>query len=420
MSLRLKSYFSGTVEAAMALARKEMGDQAMLVHSRPAQPEVRHLGAYEVVFGIYPSASEEASEPSSEQSERRLAPRRESEPQPEVAASMIESVPESGVETAGQPDSLAHQVSVLRQEMERMVQALTRQNSLGLPHALELPRVPEPAVALEATAGEKGGTHVGSPPQRTGEDARYQLLVEQELNPALAREVASGKPLEGAFEVNATLGREGAGRVIVALVGPPGSGKTTTLAKLAARYGLRARKRVHLLSIDVLRIGAADQLRTLASLLGIGFGFAETPGELDRMIEEQYKKDLILIDTPGLGRADMEDARELAHMLGSDPDIDTHLVLPASMRREDLVRQAHQFRAFHPRKLIFTRMDEASRYGALLSLSAQTGLAVSFLTQGQRIPDDLETATKEHLLTLVGCPWVPCDAQPELGLGAAA
>ena len=412
MSLRLKSYFSGTVEAAMTLARKEMGDQAMLVHSRPAQPEVRHLGAYEVVFGIYPSAPEEASEPSSEQSERRLAPRRESEPRPEA-------VPESAVDAAGQPDSLAQQVAVLRQEMERMVQALALQNSLGLPQALELPRVLAPVVALEAAAGGEGATHE-FPPQRTGEDTTYQLLVEQELNPALAREVSSGKPLEGMFEVNATLGREGAGRVIVALIGPPGCGKTTTLAKLAARYGLQARKRVHLLSIDVLRIGASDQLRTLASLLGIGFGFAETAGELERMIEQHYKKDLILIDTPGLGRADVEDALELAQMLGSDPDIDTHLVLPASMRRDDLVRQAHQFRAFHPRKLIFTRLDEASRYGALLSLSAETGLAVSFLTQGQRIPDDLEAATKEHLLTLAGCPWVPCDAQPELGLGAAA
>ena len=138
------------------------------------------------------------------------------------------------------------------------------------------------------------------------------------------------------------------------------------------------------------------------------------------MIEEQYKKDLILIDTPGLGRADMEDALELAQMLGSDPDIDTHLVLPASMRPEDLGRQAHQFRAFHPRKLIFTRLDEASRYGALLSLSAETGLAVSFLTQGQRIPDDLDPATKEHLLALVGAQWVPSAAQPEVGLGAAA
>ncbi len=414
MSIRLKSYFSGTVEAAMTLARKELGEDAMLIHSRPAQPEVRHLGTYEVVFGVYPGA-EEAAEPLPAQPEHRRGPQAE--------ASTAESPrhPDSLV----QQDSLAQQVAVLRQEMERMMQALARQNSPGPQQAPDLPRaldsgevqeesLPPSSPSLDRSAGES------SPPEESIEETKYQLLVEQELAPALAREVSLGKRLEDAFEVNATLGREGTGRVIVALVGPPGSGKTTTVAKLAAHYGLRARKKVHLLSIDVLRIGASDQLRTLASLLGIGFGFAETPAELDRMIEEQHKKDLILIDTPGLGSADMEDAAELAQMIGSDPDIDTHLVLPASMKSEDLARQVNQFRAFHPHKLIFTRMDESSRYGSLVSLAAGTGLPVSFLTQGQRIPDDLEAATKEHLLELVGAALAPEDTQPALGRGAAA
>jgi flagellar biosynthesis protein FlhF len=321
-------------------------------------------------------------------------------------------------------------MAVLRQEMERMVQALARQNSPGSQQTSRFPQeldsgeaqeLPPPVSSLSLAQSAQESL----PARENVEEAQYQLLVEQGLDPALAREVSLGKHLEDAFEVNATLGREGTERVIVALVGPPGSGKTTTIAKLAARFGLVARKRVHLLSIDVLRIGASDQLRTLASLLGIGFGFAETPAELDRMIEEQYKKDLILIDTPGLGKADMEDAVELAQMIGSDPDIDTHLVLPASMKAEDLARQVDQFRAFHPHKLIFTRMDESSRYGSLLSLAARTGLPVSFLAQGQRIPDDLEPATKEYLLELLGvalvpAPLVPGDARPVLGLGAAA
>jgi flagellar biosynthesis protein FlhF len=181
---------------------------------------------------------------------------------------------------------------------------------------------------------------------------------------------------------------------------------------------------VHILTVDVLRIGAADQLRTLASLLGVGFGVAETPVDLDRMIEEQYNKDLILIDTPGLGKADIEDGRELAHMIGSDPEIDTHLVLPASMKADDLARQVDLFREFRPRKLIFTRMDETSRYGTLLSLAARTRLEVSFLAQGQRIPDDLEIATREGLVRLLA---IPPDLQAAhdihafpLGRGAAA
>jgi len=397
MSIRLKSYFSGTVEAAMALARKEMGEDAMLIHSRLAQPAARHLGTYEVVFGLYPGA-EEADEPEPE-------PRRprNGEAQWEI--------------TAGGQDSLAQQVAALRQEMERMAQLVAQQTSLDLPKTLALTSSPS---RREQPGPESAAMQGPAPVEETQEEAQYRLLVEQELDPALAREVSQGRRLEDTFEVNATLGREGSPRVIVAVVGPPGAGKTTTLAKLAARYGLQQRKRVHLLSIDVLRIGASEQLRTLASLLGIGFGLAETPLDLDRMIEEQYKKDLILIDTPGLGKADMEDGMELAQMIGSDPDIDTHVVLPASMRSADLSRQFHQFRPFHPRKVIFTRLDEASRYGALLSLAAESGLPLSFLTQGQKVPDDLEPATKERLLERLGISLHSEPEQPELGRGVAA
>ena len=399
--MRLKSYFSGTVEAAMALARREMGDDAMLVHSRPSQPEARHLGAYEVVFGTYG----EASGGSEDQQDAKESRQERSGPQPVAPRGEVAT----RVEEAPQEDPLAQQVNQLRREMERMLESLVRQNS-------SIPAQPESARL------------VSKPPRESSEDVIYQWLVEQELDPTLAREVAQGKPLEDAFEVNAVLGRDSPGsaskRAIVALIGPPGAGKTTTLAKLAARYGLGGRKRAHILTSDVLRIGAADQLRTLAALLGIGFGVAETPVELDRMIEEQYNKDLILIDTPGLSKADLEDARELAQMIGSDPEIDTHLVLPASMKADDLARQVELFREFRPRKLIFTRMDETARYGSLVNLAARTRLEVSFLAQGQRIPDDLEIATREGLGKLLA---IPEELQPSsdlravpLGRGAAA
>jgi flagellar biosynthesis protein FlhF len=450
--MRLKSYFSGTVEAAMSLARREMGEEAMLIHSRPASPEARHLGAYEVVFGVYGEAGEGAAAESPRESREARPLASKSSGESPTAAPQAESLP--------QQDWLSQQVARLRQEVERMAESLTRQSSPELKSKEEVelvasrsqqPTEAQPVASRgnsELTARERlgpsasrNGSKALAPVQeqtlpvqdRILEDARYRLLVEQELAPSLAREAAMGKRLEDAFEAHATLGRDGARTVIVALIGPPGSGKTTTLAKLAARYGLQARKRTHILSADVLRIGASDQMRTLASLLGIGFGVAETPLELDRMIEEQYTKDLILIDTPGLGKADAEDARDLAQMIGSDPEIDTHLVLPASMKQEDLARQVEQFRLFRPRKLIFSRMDETSRYGNLVSLAAATGLAVSFLANGQRIPDDLEAATKERLVELLTSPWdagasidlhgdVHGDVQgrPALGHGAAA
>ena len=107
------------------------------------------------------------------------------------------------------------------------------------------------------------------------------------------------------FTADATLGRGPAQPRIVALVGPPGSGKTTTLVKLAVNYGLAARRPVLLLSMDTYRVAAADQLRSYAAILGVGFQLLETVSSLAQAIEENRGKELIFIDTPGLAYGDL-------------------------------------------------------------------------------------------------------------------
>ena len=300
-SMKLKSYFSGTVEAAMELARKELGDEALLVNCAPATPETRYLGAYEVVFGLA-----------------------------EVGADRLGSARDAPIPQKPTRGSAA---------------------DLGV----------RPTAALHAR------------------------LIAQDLDPALAKAVEQGQPLDELFDVEATLGCPGEGRAIVALVGPPGAGKTTTLAKLAAHYGMASRKPVQILSADVLRIGAAEQLRSLASSLGIGFSMAETAGALMQMLEEHRSKELVLIDTPGLSPVEMEDAAELADLIASYPEVDTHLVLPAFMRQSDMSRVIDRYSVFQPKKLLFTRLDETGQYGPLVSQAASWSLPISFL--GDRAGD---------------------------------
>ena len=318
----------------MELANKELGEDALLINARPSTLETRALGAYEVVFGVPAKSDVEV---------------------------VMKPVPLPLVKVSS-TDRLSLDVAELKREIERMAESL------------------------------RGG---GMLPQMPPQSDLYDVLIENELEKGLARQVAGGTPLEGLFEVDSTLGRHGATRGVVALVGPPGVGKTTTLAKLAARFGISSRRPAYILSADVYRIAAADQLRTLAAILGIGFDVVETPVALAQALEEHRGKDWVFIDTPGLAANEMEDGEDLARLIASHPEIDTHLVLSASMKPADLARVIDRYEIFQPKKLLFTRLDETDRYGALVSEAARRSLPISFLGTGQQIPDDLEPASKE-------------------------
>lgn len=358
--MRLKSYFAGTVEAAMALAREELGPEALLVHSKKSGPETRHAGNYEVVFALPPP-----------------------EPPPQPA----EPLPSFGQMFASERDSailkLSSELAMLRSRVEGMSGAIRT------------------APALRAV--EKDGLQGALAEQLAGADMDRDIAAE------IAREAigAAGDPaevrkaIERRIAVDATLGVAGASRRVVALVGPPGAGKTTTLVKLATRYGLSARRSVHLISTDVFRIGAAEQLKLYASILGIGFQAIETPLALAQALEEQRRKDLILIDTPGQGRRRLAEADELAAFMAEDPEIDVHLVVPASSRGCDIGRMASRYALFQPAKFIFTRMDETDHYGPLINLCSREVKPISFLSFGEQIPEDIEPATRERISGLL-------------------
>jgi len=185
---------------------------------------------------------------------------------------------------------------------------------------------------------------------------------------------------------------------LVVLVGPPGVGKTTTLVKLAGRLCLHRRFPVQIISMDNYRVAAAEQLRTYASLLGIGFDALPSASALDTALRQYASKELILIDTPGYGWRDFGMAEDLASLLRAQPNASIQLVVSASMKPTDLSRIADLYELFSYNSLICTKLDETSTVGSLVSECWSRQKPLAYLCSGQRIPDDIELASKETLL----------------------
>jgi flagellar biosynthesis protein FlhF len=188
---------------------------------------------------------------------------------------------------------------------------------------------------------------------------------------------------------------------LAALIGPPGGGKTSTIVRLAVAYGLAHGRRVVLLAAKDHRVAASGMLRQYAALLGVEFHDAAGVPELQDRVERRQEGELILIDTPGYGPRDREQARELADFLAQSGEIQKHLVLPATVKSEDLRSAAERFEAFGTGHLLFTKLDETAGCGSVFSLAWAVRKPISFFTTGQQVPGDLVSASRFDLAALL-------------------
>ncbi|MFQ5410714.1 MAG: flagellar biosynthesis protein FlhF [Phycisphaerae bacterium] len=191
------------------------------------------------------------------------------------------------------------------------------------------------------------------------------------------------------------------GPTVVALVGPTGVGKTTTIAKLAANMKLRENKSVGLITIDSYRIAAVEQLKTYAQILKAPIVSVLTPGEMRSAVDRMAGLDLVLIDTAGRSQRDDSRVAELdAFIREARPD-QVHLVLSTTSREATIREAIDKFFPLGARRLIFTKLDEAVGFGVILNVLKTVDMRLSYLTNGQAVPDDIEIASAGRVARLI-------------------
>ena len=189
-------------------------------------------------------------------------------------------------------------------------------------------------------------------------------------------------------------------RKIAALLGPTGVGKTTTLAKIAAQCVLEKGVSTAFITADTYRISAVEQLKTYADILGLPIAIVYTPDELKEAIQKFRQKQLILIDTAGRSQHNRRQMAELKEFLAVNQNIEKYLVLSATTKNEDAKDILDKFSGCKPDKVIFTKTDETKSLGIILNILRRKEMRLSYLTNGQSVPDDIVPAEAGKLAKL--------------------
>ncbi|HEY3454929.1 MAG TPA: hypothetical protein VGK64_10030 [Bryobacteraceae bacterium] len=372
--MRIKSYFAGSVQEAIESARAELGPEAMLLHSKKTEWELRSLGAYEVVFGV---AADGGGYTGAAAGIETTVPPAGMPEQPEELVRSSEVVKELA--------DLRKQIETVRRSVVR--QAVTRNGNALAPAAGSMYAEEICARLVAAGFSEEFAAEIAEAVEvRAGTSAQATRSV-----PESRYEAALDAELDRRLRVEPALADEAGEARRVLFAGPAGAGKTSSLIKLAIRYSLEAQLPVQILSLDTQRVGGWEQLAAYARIAGLPFDVVHHPALLGKTLDE-YGKRLILVDSPGFSPAELDEMPELPR------GVEVHLTLPATITPRSASRMLERFAVWSPAKLLFTHLDETETPGALLETAMRSGLPVSFLAGGRQIPEDIREASKTELL----------------------
>ncbi len=325
--MQTKVYFASSVPAAIEVARQELGEDAMLVGSRPTPPDMRQYGRIEVAFAWNPP--EQA--PVSEENLQHKPP-------------------------AFQIDEIRQQLAELRLAVGGKIPPEPRHDNWIAAKLLDCGF--SRAMAQEIAAGTAGNMA----------DPETAAVAE------LTRRIPVAEPTESRM---------------IAVVGPPGRGKTTSLVKIAMNSGISKRIPVRIYTAGAHAIGAREQMARFAAILGTPWQACESLASLDLALNGDPWKGLVLVDTPGIAPAEGNELAELARFFKARTHIERHLVLRADATSADMLHVISRFSVLAPTRLLFTGLDEASSAAPMIETLIRSGIPATFAGTGQQIPDDL-------------------------------
>jgi flagellar biosynthesis protein FlhF len=379
-TMELKTFRARSMQDALALVRSELGPDAAVLHTR----EVRGPGFLRWLSGmrqIEVTASARVQVPSRlpERLRARQAPQRG------AVAPRIPAGPADGTGQGLAQDAIQEQLRDLQALVEDLRQRTACSPQRDLPESLFLifTDMIEADVSEEIARDLIERVRHGARP----EDLLDPMLVKSRIAQRIEREIAVAGP------IHITPGR----RSMVALVGPTGVGKTTTIAKLAAHFRLREKKRVGLITVDTYRIAAVEQLRTYADIIDLPMEVVSTPREMRAAAARLADLDLVLMDTAGRSPRDDVQIQQLKSMLAEAKPDEVHLVLSSVGGARNLASTAEKFAPVGITALVLTKLDEATGVGNLLSLLRDSKWRLSYLTDGQNVPDDIRVADARWL-----------------------
>jgi flagellar biosynthesis protein FlhF len=368
------------MQEALALVRRDLGPEAAVLHTREVRRGLLRWLTGRTEIEIVASAAVKV--PS------RLPHAVAATPAPALQAARIPPAHEEDYRTKYR-DDLRNQLDHLNSMVEQLCKQRDQTAGQEMPESLFrlftdlIDAEVSEELARELVERVRGGV--------ASADFNDPVMLKARMARLIEEEIATTGPVK-------TTPRQ---RRVVALVGPTGVGKTTTIAKLAANYHLREHRRVGLITVDTYRIAAVEQLRTYADIIDLPMEVVATPREMRAASERLADMDLVLMDTAGRSPRDEVRIQELKSMLAEARADEVHLVLSAVSSIASLKKTAKRFAEVGATAIVLTKLDEATGLGNLLPLLRSCRLPLSYLTNGQNVPDDIEAADCRKLARIV-------------------